>query len=280
MDSRADRFDLHVPRFQGCLIDGSRPTESNRAAWDRQARAYELALAIETFDIHYGPNGPGERELNLLGEIDGLSVLDLGCGGGHNSVALASRGAVVTGIDFSEAQLSLARARASQHGLEIAFVNSSIEQYLEDNRRSFDVIFSCFALEYIPDQGLIIGLAARALRAGGSLVLCDLHPLVSSADLVGVTRQSFIATVDYFRRGARAFTWELSGSTETLTRFHATVGDYVHWLTDAGLVIERFCEPAVELRSNPTYDDPTIRDQSDVWSALPYSFALRARAPT
>ena len=69
-----------------------------------------------------------ESELAVLGDVAGLDVLELGCGAAQWSVALAGRGARVTGLDLSEEQLRQAREAAAAAGVEVAFVHASAER--------------------------------------------------------------------------------------------------------------------------------------------------------
>ncbi|HSR35450.1 MAG TPA: hypothetical protein VLY63_33190, partial [Anaerolineae bacterium] len=67
--------------------------ERNRQSWDTISANYQAHTRISTDDVHYGPLAPGERELGLLGNILGKHILEIGCGGGQNSIALTKWGA-------------------------------------------------------------------------------------------------------------------------------------------------------------------------------------------
>src|SRR3972149_5538370 len=77
-----------------------------RKSWDKIAEYYNIRYEISCDVVHYGPLCPGEDRLRLLGDIRGKKVIDMGCGGGQNAVALAKMGAKVTAVDFSCEQIN------------------------------------------------------------------------------------------------------------------------------------------------------------------------------
>jgi len=101
--------------------------ELNRRSWDTISASYHAKTLIATDDVHYGPVAPGERELCLLGDVRGKQVIEIGCGGGQNAIALARWGATCVGIDPSPAQLAHARRLGNQHGMRIQFATGMAE---------------------------------------------------------------------------------------------------------------------------------------------------------
>ncbi|WKZ34942.1 MAG: bifunctional 2-polyprenyl-6-hydroxyphenol methylase/3-demethylubiquinol 3-O-methyltransferase UbiG [Anaerolineales bacterium] len=94
-------------------------------------------------------------------------ILDVGCGGGILSEALASDGAQVTGIDLSQASIETARRHAQEHGLEIEYRYESIEETARNHAGSFDAVTCMEMLEHVPDPGKIVSACAQALKPGG-----------------------------------------------------------------------------------------------------------------
>lgn len=109
-----------------------------------------------------------EAQMNL----SKASVLDLGCGGGILSEALALKGAQVTGLDAEETAIEAAKLHASQSGLSIDYQCCPVEDY---EHKGFDMISCMEMLEHVNDPQEIINHCARLLKPGGYLFLSTLN---------------------------------------------------------------------------------------------------------
>jgi 2-polyprenyl-6-hydroxyphenyl methylase / 3-demethylubiquinone-9 3-methyltransferase len=96
----------------------------------------------------------------------GLTLLDVGCGGGLLAEEFAGLGCQVTGLDPSEASLDTAREHARQAGLEIAY-QSGVGEHLPFADASFDIVICCDVLEHVNDLEQVIKEIARVLKPGG-----------------------------------------------------------------------------------------------------------------
>jgi 2-polyprenyl-3-methyl-5-hydroxy-6-metoxy-1,4-benzoquinol methylase len=256
-----------------------------REEWDGFARSYQAAVHISTEDVHYGPLGPGESELRLMGDVRGKKVLELGCGGGQNCIALARSGARPTGVDFSVSQLGYARLLARRNGVEIRFVEWDLNDLAGFPEAAWDIILSSFAVEYVEDLPRLFRSVFGLLRPGGILVLCDLHPFAAGADLVGATPATFMSTVHYFPSRPIAFEWATPGSLHVarMHRFHRTLSDLSRALLESRLRIRDIVEPVVERfddvadqKREFAYRDDSIARQAELWRKLPYTLIVVA----
>ena len=138
---------------------------------------------------------------------DGITVLEVGCGPGAlaTAAALAAPGAQVIGLDQTDRCLAEARRRAF-HVRNVSFKKGdAVELPFEDG--SFDVIYSRFVLEYVPEQARAVAEMARVCRLGGTVILQDLDgQILSHYPLDGRLRQDLEAILSGLaRRGFDPF---------------------------------------------------------------------------
>lgn len=99
--------------------------------------------------------------------LAGKRVLDVGCGGGLLSEAMARRGAQVTAIDKGEAPLTVARLHQHESGVEVDYRQSAAEELVADEAGSFDLVTCMELLEHVPEPDSTIRACARLLKPGG-----------------------------------------------------------------------------------------------------------------
>lgn len=114
-------------------------------------------------------------------------ALDVGCGGGLLSEALARAGADVTAIDLAPAVLEVARLHLHESGLAVDYRETSVETLAGELPSSFDVITCMEMLEHVPDPGSVIRACGTLLKPGGKLFLSTLNrtPLAFGAAILG-----------------------------------------------------------------------------------------------
>ena len=107
-------------------------------------------------------------------DLKGVKLLDVGCGGGILSEALAAQGADVTGIDASEASLEIAKMHLIQTGQKVLYLVSTAEEYAESHAKQYDVITCLEMLEHVPDPASVIRACAAMVKPGGHLFFSTL----------------------------------------------------------------------------------------------------------
>ena len=107
--------------------------------------------------------------------LAGKSVVDIGCGGGILSEAMARQGANVTAIDMANASLSVARLHQLESGLQIRYEKISAEDLAAREPGSFDVVTCLEMLEHVPDPQAVVQACARLAKPGGHLFFSTIN---------------------------------------------------------------------------------------------------------
>jgi len=120
-------------------------------------------------------NGVRVRYINTGAGIPGKQVLDVGCGGGILSEAMAALGAGVTGIDMGEAPLAVAKMHMMQSGYEIDYRQSTAESFAQTHPERFDVVTCLELLEHVPEPLSVVRACATLVKPGGHVFFATLN---------------------------------------------------------------------------------------------------------
>lgn len=215
------------------------------AAWDRLSSIYQAHHEFSTDDVSYGPWAPLERDLQLLGDVTGQRILELGCGGGQCCIAFARQGAIVTGVDFSAIQLAYGRELAALENVSVRFMQASVEEMSALAAGSYDLVFSVNTLTYVADAAACLAECCRLLVPRGRLVFALDHPLRQcflDPGLTGLDDEwSIVPVRSYYDEGWHRWRWP--GSDILLQSYHRTIGQWIDLLVGADLQLLRMVEP-------------------------------------
>lgn len=107
--------------------------------------------------------------------LAGKRVVDVGCGGGILSEAMAGLGARVTGIDLGEAPLAVARLHLKESGREVEYLRIGAEDLAGERPASYDVVTCMELLEHVPDPASTVAACARLVRPGGHVFFSTIN---------------------------------------------------------------------------------------------------------
>ena len=113
--------------------------------------------------------------INERAPLAGQNVLDVGCGGGILSEAMAQRGAQVTGIDMGEAPLAVARLHQLETGVDVTYRQITAEALAEEMPGQFDVVTCLEMLEHVPDPASIIRACYTLVKPGGQVFFSTIN---------------------------------------------------------------------------------------------------------
>lgn len=129
------------------------------------------------------------RDAKAMGALEGLSVLDIGCGGGLVSEPLARLGAAVTGIDPSPVNVEVARAHAAETGILVDYRATTAEDLAADGAR-FDAVLALEVVEHVDGVPSFLATAAALVKPGGLIAVATINrtPKAYALAIVGAER--------------------------------------------------------------------------------------------
>jgi len=216
---------------------------ANRANWDERVPIHTAGRFYDLPGFVAGRDSLQDFEVAEVGDVSGKTLLHLQCHIGLDTLSWGRRGAVVTGLDFSEPAVETARGLAVQTGVTTArFVAADVHDAVEAlDGQTFDIVYTGMgALCWLPDLTRWAQVAAALVAPGGFLYLAEYHPITDVLAEDGRTVEG-----DYFRRdpmvfdapGTYADADAPMSATVTVEWLHG-VGDVVSALAAAGLRVE------------------------------------------
>lgn len=216
----------------------------------------------------------------VLGSVEDLTVLDLGCGNGYVARRLARVGARVTGVDASAAMVGRAQAHEDQDPLGIAYCVADAPRLEALGDASFDAVVSNMALMDVADAAAALQEVARVLRPQGRLVASLSHPCFNvspSSSGWAVERMDRKTTV--FRKVSRyreifeyEFPWiHHSGREWYTTVYHRPLSWWFRAIGGSGMVVTAFEEP------EPTEEFKAEEYRGSLIEQIPVHWVFEAR---
>ncbi len=249
-------------------------TEQNRRAWNEIAEIRAASRKPARFFAEGGSTLVPE-ELAAVEDVKGKTLLHLQCATGEDTLSWVVAGAIVTGVDISEAQIALAQQKAREAGLPARFLASDVYTLpTELQQGTFDYVYTGGgAIVWLPELTRWGQVIAAALKPGGRVLIYDEHPV---AQCLWVSDGELHIDGDYFRRERPGYCepgWghfdDQGKATEPKAEFSWPLGDIVTALAQAGLRIE-------SLQEFPSRAEWRFKELLSVMRRLPGQFLLVA----
>ncbi len=155
--------------------------QENRISWNEATKAHNSHKRDQAAFFREGGHTLYPEEIELLGDLEGASIVHLQCNSGQDTLSLARIGGKVIGVDISDTAISFARQLSADSGIPATFIRADVYDWLADaaeNKERFDVVFSSYgALVWLSDIATWAKGVSTILAHGRKLVLVDFHPL-------------------------------------------------------------------------------------------------------
>jgi SAM-dependent methyltransferase len=229
---------------------------TNTEAWDRLASSADGETRLDS--VGYGPEMPSERELRLLGDVNGKRVLDLGCGSGNASIALARQGAHAIALDASARQLARGRQLADAEEVRVEWHRSDLADLAFLRADSIDLVFSSHALAEVEDLDRVFRQVHRVMRPGAAFVFSYEHPFALCAGRDGIDDGALpLGNLEVRRSYFERAPLTVDRDGEPITLYTRTIGDVFAAAGRAGFRIDVILEPEPLRSADPGPSIPT-----------------------
>jgi len=274
------------------VTDSADALRENNALWDEWTRIHEASEFYDLAAFKRGGIRLKEFELEEIGPVEGLEILHLQCHFGMDTLSFARLGARVTGADFSEVAIDLARSVADEIGHpEARFVRANLYDLPDVLEGTFDLVYtSGGVLGWLPDIRDWARVVAHFVRPGGRFYITEIHPVALVFDDGDVAPGELRLRYPYWEHATPIISpvvgsyadRDAAVKTKTEHSWDHGLGEIVTALIEAGLRIEFLHEfpfvlwptPFLEEQPNGTYRLPASSR-----GELPLFFSLLASKP-
>ncbi len=225
--------------------------DANRDHWNELTPINQASDFYDLDGFKAGKSSLSSIEVGELGDVSGRSLLHLMCHFGLDTLSWARLGARVTGVDFSDRAVDLAKSIAGDVGVDASFVRSDVYDlprvFQPDEK--FDIVFTSYGvLAWLPDLERWAQVVARYLKPGGTFYMVEFHPFADVFDdREGVAELKVHYPYFHDPKPIRfepgvSYADDSAPVTTPTYEWHHGVGDVLDALISAGLRIEFFHE--------------------------------------
>lgn len=265
--------------------------QENRKLWNEWTPIHRDSEFYDVESFRKGAIRLHALEQAELGDVRGKSLLHLQCHFGLDTLSWARLGATVTGADYAEVAIDLARSLAAECGIDARFVCANVYDLPAALTGQFDIVYTSYGvLGWLPELAPWARVIAHFLRPGGTLYMAEGHPFAqvfADRDELAELRIGY----PYFPEPGEPITLDVQGSYADPDAhvshpheysWNHTMGEIINSLVSAGLAIEFLHEhPFCVWQMFPFMQ----KDASGYWRLtgqrheIPLMFSLKARRP-
>ena len=262
---------------------------ANQKRWEQLTIEHEQSEFYDLEGFKKGKDRLRSIELNELGNVEGKELLHIQCHFGMDTLAWAHRGAIVTGVDFSQNAIALAKSLSEELNIPGSFYSTDIYELLSVLDGKFDIVFTSYGvLHGLPDIKRWGEIIAHFLKPGGIFYIVEDHPFFrvfrAKPDGEFMAERSYFFSEEPQRIESNgSYATNEHGTSGVSYVWDHSLGDVVNSLITAGLQIEFLHEFPYAARAK----FPIMEQGEDGWwrlpgnkhGTIPFLFSLQARKP-
>ncbi len=201
--------------------------QANKDGWNKRTGIHKDSDFYDVPSFKAGKSSLNEIELVELGDVKGKSLLHLQCHFGMDTLSWSREGAIVTGIDLSDAAITYAKQLSYEVGVPAEFICCNVYDLKQHLDKKFDIVFTSYGvIGWLPDMNTWASIISDFLKPGGIFYMIEFHPVVWMMD------ENF-EKIKYHYHNAETITEQASGTyTDRDANIHFTEYSWNHSLSE------------------------------------------------
>ncbi len=258
--------------------------KANKELWDAWTEFHKTSKFYDVEGFKRGKCTLQDIEREELGDVSGKSLLHLQCHFGLDTLSWARLGAEVTGVDFSEKAIALARSLAAELDIPAEFICCNVYDLPEHLSGQFDIVYTSLGVKaWLPDLKKWAETIAHFLKPGGVFYIHEFHPfadIFADADTPVIHYPYFHSAQPIREEVTGSYAGAEPGVTRITHEWTHSMGDFINSLLGADLRIEYLHEfPHCTYAHRPflTQGDDGLWRYEDAPNSLPLMFSIKAK---
>lgn len=261
--------------------NNSQYLEVNRQLWNERVPIHINSSFYNLAAFKAGKDSLNPIELALLGDVHNQHWLHLQCHFGMDTLSLARKGAIVTGLDFSEKAIEVARELSNELATPATFICSDVYAAPALLNNQFDGVFTSYGtIGWLPDLQAWANTIVRCLKPGGRFVMADFHPFIWMFDnTIEHITYSYFNRETIFETEEGTYAQPDAALQHTSISWNHPISDILNALIQAGLRIQVFNEydySPYACFPNMIESQPGQFQRSEWQGKVPWVYAIQA----